>query len=239
MATTINMLYHREYAINEVIKIAIPTVGEIVDSEDDYYNLVSAITAMPIDLMVQLDDAGIDFTQINEWELFLLLFGGIMNQDTHLIFGELDLTKFRVEQNEQNGNLILRHSENGAVIDRAIHGQIATVLRKIHHLEKNRRKPGNDEAKKYMMERARKKMMRNKNRKESSQLESLIIAMVNTEEFKYDFDSVRDITIYQFNESVRQIIKKVDYEHRMNGVYAGTVDVKNLSQDDLNWLVHK
>lgn len=239
MATTINLLYQKEYAINEVIKVVIPTVGEIVDNEDDYYNLVSAITAMPIDLMVQLDDAGIDFTAINEWELFLLLFGGLRTQDTHLIFGDLDLTKFFVEQNPQNNNLILRHSENGAVIDRAIHGQIAAALRKIHHLTKNRRKPANDEAKEFMLDRARKKLKRNKNRKEDSQLESLIIAMVNTEQFKYDYEGARGLTIYQFNESVRQIINKVDYEHRMNGVYAGTVDVKNLSQDDLNWLVHK
>ena len=63
--------------------------------------------------------------------------------------------------------------------------------------------------------------------------------MVNTEQFKYNYETVRDITIYQFNESVRQIVSKVDYEHRMHGVYAGTVSVKDLSQDDLTWLSHK
>ena len=67
----------------------------------------------------------------------------------------------------------------------------------------------------------------------------MIVALVNTEQFKYDFDGVRDLTIYQFNESARQIIKKIDYDNRMRGVYAGTVDIKDLSQDDLNWLTHK
>lgn len=236
--SSLNLLYQKEYAINDAVKIIIPSVGDIVDNEDDYYSLVSVLTAMPVDLMVQLDDAGIDFTTINDWELFLLLFGELRSQDTHLIFGDLDLSLFELDVNEQNGSIILRHSENNAVIDRAIHGQIAAALRKIHHLEKNRRKPANDEAKEYMIRRAREKMRRKKNRKQDSQLESLIIAMVNTEQFKYDFDTVRDLSIYQFNESVRQIIKKVDYEHRMSGVYAGTIDVKNLSQDDLNWLIH-
>jgi hypothetical protein len=62
--------------------------------------------------------------------------------------------------------------------------------------------------------------------------------MVNTEQFKYDFEGTRELSIYQFNESVQQIIKKTDYDNRMYGVYAGTVNPKELSKDDLNWLIH-
>lgn len=237
--STLNLLYQKQYAINDSIKIVIPTVGEIIDNEDEYYSLVSIFTAMPIDLMVRLDDVGIDFTTINEYELFVLLFEGIKNQDTHLIFGDLDLSKFDIMINQQNGNVVIRDDEHDITIDRAVHGQIAGVLRKIHHLEKNRRKPANEEAKKYMLERARTKMARNKNRKQESQLESLIIAMVNTEQYKYDFERTRELSIYQFNESVRQIIKKVDYGYRMYGIYAGTISVKDMSPDDLNWLTHK
>lgn len=236
---TQNFLYKKQIAINDSISIVVPTVGEIIDNEDAYYGLVSMLTAMPIDLMVQLDDAGIDFTTLNEWELFLLLFGGIKSQDTHQIFGDLDLSKFKMAVNEQNGTIILLDDEHDIRIDRAIQAQIANVLRKIHHLEKNTRKPANEEAKKFMIERARAKQRRNRNRKEDSQLETLIIAMVNTEQYKYDFESTRGLSIFQFNESVRQIINKVDYEHRMYGVYTGTINAKELSQDEMNWLKHK
>lgn len=236
---TLNLLYQREYPINDSIRIIIPTVGEIIDDEDAYYSLVSVLTAMPVDMLVQLEDAGIDFTSINEYELFLLLFAGIKSQDTSLIFGDLDLSKFKMAVNEQNGNVVLLDEEHDIKIDRAVHGQIAGVLRKIHHLEKNNRKPANEEAKKFMLERARAKQRRRKNRKEDSQLESLIVAMVNTEQYKYGFEGTRELSIYQFNESVRQVIKKVDYDNRMYGIYAGTVNAKDLSQDDLNWLTHK
>ena len=90
-----------------------------------------------------------------------------------------------------------------------------------------------------MLERARIKAQRDRNRQRYSQLEPLIIAMVNTEQYKYNFEETRDLSIYQFNESVRQIIKKVDYDNRMYGVYSGTINAKELSQDDLNWLSHK
>lgn len=236
---TLNLLYKQEYAINKHIKIQIPTVGEVLDNEDDYYTMVTMLTAMPVDMMVQLDDIGVDFTAINEYELFLILFNALKDKDTSLIFGELDLKPFRSAVNPQNNMIVLRNKETGVVIDRGIQGQIASVLRKIHNLKRNNRKPANQEAREYMLQRAREKMRRRSKRMNDSQLEELIVAMVNTEQFHYGFEGTRELSIYQFNESVRQVIKKIDYDNRMHGVYAGTVNAKELSQDDLNWLTHK
>jgi hypothetical protein len=236
---TLNLLYKQEYAINEHIKIQIPTVGEVLDNEDDYYTMVTMLTAMPVDMMVQLDDIGVDFTAVNEYELFLILFNALKDKDTSLIFGELDLKPFRSAVNPQNNTIVLRDKETGVVIDRGIQGQIASVLRKIHNLKRNNRKPANQEAREYMLQRAREKMRRRSKRMNDSQLEELIVAMVNTEQFHYGFEGTRELSIYQFNESVRQVIKKIDYDNRMHGVYAGTVNAKELSQDDLNWLTHK
>ncbi len=233
-----NLLYKKEIPINQFISIQVPSVGEILDNEDDYYDLVALLTAMPIDMMVQLDDAGIDFSAINEYELFLLLFEQVLkHRNTTMIFGGLNLKSFETAINEQNGNIILLDRDTGVRIDRALHGKIADTLREIHHLEKNNRKPANGEAMKFMIKRARDKMKRKK-KETSSQLENLITAMVNTEQFKYDFENVKSLSIYQFNESVRQIIKKVDYGNKMHGIYSGTVSAKDLSQDDLNWLIH-
>ena len=183
---TRNLLYKNHIAINKKVSVYVPTIGEILENEDEYYSMVSLFTATPVDYLVQLDDAGIDFTTINEWQMFLLFFNGLKTRDCHLILGDLDLSKFNIGVNEQNGHVVLIDTENDIRIDRELHAQIANALRKIHHLEKNRRKPANDDAKKYMLERARKKMKRRQCRVEDSQLESLIIAMVNTEQFKYD-----------------------------------------------------
>lgn len=133
---TRHLLYQKDYPINDYIRVMIPTVGEVLENEDNYYSMVSMLTAMPIDMMVQLDDIGIDFTTINEWELFLLLFNSLKEQDTSLIFGDFDLKPFQPAINPQNGNVILVNKATGVRIDRALHGQIAAALRKIHHLER-------------------------------------------------------------------------------------------------------
>jgi len=233
------LLYGSSIPVTEQISITVPTVGDILDHEDDYYAMVSMLTAMPIDFMVQLDDMGVDFTTINDYELFLILFGTIREMDTKLIFGDLDLKRFELAKHIESGMPVIYDEADDIVIDRVVQTKIATTLREIHHLEKDVRKPGNQEAKEYLLERARKKLKRRKRRKEKSQLQQLIVAMVNTEQFKYDFRGVRDLTIYQFNESVRQIQHKIDYDNKMHGIYAGTVDPKKINQDDLNWLIHK
>lgn len=232
----VSLLYKKEYPINDKIKIIIPTVGDIIDSEVSYYGVVNTITAMPIDMMVQLDDLGIDFSTIDEYELFLIMKIAIQEEDTSLIFGDLDLSKFELLINPENGEIILKDEVSDITIDRHIHSQIATVLRKIHGFEKNIRKPGNKEARDYMLEKAKKKAKRNKNKEPTSQLESLIVALVNTEQYKYNYEETRNMSIYQFNSSLQQIIHKIGYDNRMHGVYAGTVDYKSLNPADLNWL---
>ena len=234
---TINLLYRRSYPITDAISVRIPTVEEILEKEDEYYGLVSLFVAMPIDMMVQLDDVGIDFSKIDAWDLFLLLFPAIQSKDTSLVLGGLDLTKFTVARSESHGDLVLLDAENDIVIDRMVHDKIANALRMLHHLEKNTKKPGNEDARDYLIKRARAKMKRHKVISERSSLEALIISVVNTEQFKYNYESVMGLTIYQFNESVYQIVRKVDYDNRMRGVYAGTIDAKELRQDDLTWLI--
>ena len=237
---TLNFLYRREFEVTEHIRIYIPTVEEVLENEDAYYSMVSMLTAMPIDMMVQLDEAGIDFTKINDYDLFIMFFPALQKNDASLIFGKNSgIEKFELVADTQSNSLVFRNPGNGAVLDRYTQIKIANVLRKLHNIEKNTKKPANNEAKEFMLERAKTKAERSKKHKRDSQLEELIVAMVNTPEFHYDFEGVRTLSIYQFNESVRQVIKKIDYDNIMHGVYSGTVSAKDLNSKDLNWLTHK
>ena len=232
------LLYADRYNINDRIYVRIPTVGEVLENEDTYYEIVYSIIATPYDLMVQLDDNGIDFTKITAFELFCLLFGHLREMDTSLVFGDLDLSKFKSVINNQNGNLVLHDEENDITIDRAIHGQICACLRKILNIPKTEKTPGNEEARVYMLEKARKKLRRKKRQKQpDSQIEDLIVALVNTAEFPYNYMSVMDISIYQFYASLKQVTHKVKFDKTMIGVYAGTVQFDKLDMDERSWIL--
>ena len=229
-------LYETKHKINDFITIRVPTIKDIIENEDDYYGNVALIVATPYDMMVQLDDMKIDFTQINEWDLFLLLFNELRTRDLSLIFDGLNLRDFVTAENKQNGNIILVNPKTGVKIDRAIHDQICRYLRKTLRLQKNDKRPANEEARKFLIERTRTKLKRRRKQLVESQIEKYIVALLNTSEVPYTYESVLGLTINQFYASLHQIVKKIKYDKLMIGCYAGTVNMKELDQNELNWI---
>ena len=235
------MLYSNDIAINDKIKIHVPTIKEILDNASEYYSEVSVFTSVPIDLMVQLDDAGIDFREVSEYDLFCSLFVQLMDKEESILLKGFNISTLSVEKNEDNGDVYFYDKENDSVLDKGIYFLIADVVRKINGLKKNTKKPANDDAMKYMIERARKKQKRalrkKKNRGETADMENLIISLVNTAEFKYNYETVLDLTIYQFNSSLNQIIKKIRFDNLMVGCYSGFgMDTSSIKKEDLSWI---
>lgn len=89
---------------------------------------------------------------------------------------------------------------------------------------------------KYLLERERRKQKRNAKKKQEPYLEKLVIALVNTAEFPYNYDSCMDLSIYRFHQSLKQIQHKIAFDNTMAGVYSGTVDTSKLSKDCLTWI---
>ena len=196
------MIYDEYIEINEDIKVKIPLMSEILkdkDSEQNYYTLVSIITASPNDYKVMLDDNGIDYSKIDDYTMFLLLSGMLSIVDTSMLFGDFSFQGFEQVVNTENGQTMLvkaildDKAEDGVkyiVIDKLIHSQIANTVRLINGMKKNTIKSGNEENTKYQIEKERKKLKRNRKKKQESQLDPLILALVNTEEFKYNFNQI-------------------------------------------------
>ena len=213
------------------LSVRIPTVGEILEDEDTYYSIVSSLTASPFQYMVQLDDLGIDYTTITDYELFKMLFPMYARSDLSMLFGDLDISDFMVCQNRNQQEFIYSPG-NHIEINEKVYNDLADTIRKINLLKKVTSKPGNESARKYLLEKERKKQQRNAKKKQDPYLEKLVIALVNTSEFPYDYDSCMDLSIYRFNQSFKQIQHKIMFDNTMIGVYAGTVDTSKLSNRD-------
>lgn len=219
------------------LSIRIPTVGEILEDEQKYYSLISSLTATPFQYMVQLDDMGIDFTAITDYQLFMMLFPSFAQDDMSILFGDLDLSDIAIFEKRENHTFILYSPQNNIVIDELIYSQIVDCIRKINSLTKEMRKPGNDEAKEFRINLERKKQKRNARKTYEPYLEKLVVALVNRPEFKYNFEQVENLTIYQFNQSFEQIKTSINFDNIMIGVYAGTVDTSKIKDRScLSWL---
>lgn len=232
-----SLLYAKEYFINDSISILIPDVGSVFDNEDLYFDVISMIIATPYEMMAQLNEVGIDFTQINDYELFCLLFKKLQEMDTSLVFGDLLLSDFYIAEKEPNHNVVLYNPKTDVVIDRVAHDQICKFLRRMLRVPRVEKRPANAEAKRYMLERAKAALERKRRRKSyKSQLEEYIVALVNSKEFPYDYKSVRDISIYQFYSSLHQISHRIKFDNTMIGYYSGTIKFEDLSESDRSWI---
>ena len=221
------------------LTVRIPTVGEILEDESAYYSIVSSLTASPFQYMVQLDDLGINYTTVTDYELFKMLFCVYTKSDLSILFGDLDVSDFAVYQNKDQQETLYSPGNNIEITEN-VYNDLADVIRKINLFEKVRSKPGNEAAQKYLLEKERKKQARNAGKKADPYLEKLVIALVNTNEFPYDYDSCMNLSIYRFNQSFKQIQHKIVFDKTMIGVYAGTVDTSRLgNKDALSWISNK
>ena len=222
------------------LTIRVPTVGEILEDEQKYYNIVSSLTASPFQFMVQLDDKGIDYTTITDFQLFMMLFPMFAKSDLSILFGDLDTSDFNIYIDKTDNSQVIYSPKNDITINELIYNDLTEMIRKINLFEKVKSKPGNETAKKYLLQKERKKQKRNANKPYEPYLEKLVIALVNTSEFPYNYDECMNLSIYRFNQSFKQIQQKISFDNTMIGVYAGTVDTSKMTDKTcLSWIATK
>lgn len=229
------MLYFGDdYIINDKIKIHQPLVGEIINCEKDYFSMVHSITAIPSDLKSQLFDMGLDWCNIEDFELFAMLVQTLTPDRTSILFGDLDLSKLKPFRHPQNDDIVLADKENGILIDKMIYQRIVNYLRKLHNITPKVEKTKSKTVKKWLIEEDRNRIKAAQNKPFKSYLLPLISSVKVKQGYTKDY--VRNMGLYElFDDIARlQIIHNAD--HLLSGVYAGTIDIKKIDKKELNWM---
>jgi len=232
------LLFGKALRVNEDITVHNPTIGDILEfGEQRYYSAVFALTASPSAYKVQLDDMGIDYEDVSDFEFFCLMCKNLSVDDTRILLGEVDLSKFTFAHDPNIGQDILYCPDSDTKINMVAYMELADNIRMINGFEKIVENPGNKHFKKFAIERERAKQQRKKKQREKSMLLPLVSAMVNSADFKYDHASVLGLPISTFNDSLRRIQKIKEYTQYMSGVYSGNIQFKGGKLDDgVNWL---
>jgi len=231
----------KDFVISKYIKIHHATLDEICEyGEKDYYSMMYQLTATPQSMKVQLWDAEIDYTTISPFELFYSFIYDIYPKEkTSIIFGELDLTKFKRGFNKENNSPLLFQFINDelVIIDEFTYNIIMDYIRQIHVIHKDEKIPANNTTKMILIDDEREEQERNKGKEYHSQLKNLISAMVNSEGFKYNHEQVWDMKINAFMDSVKRISKIKNAELLLQSGYSGFgINLKNIDKKQLDWI---
>ena len=223
------------YVINNNITIFQPTVGEIMKyGEKKYYSMVHTLTAISSDMKSQLDDIGLDYEQVEDFQLFMMLAPTLSQESTSILFGNIDFTKLNIYENPENGLPMLANKETGLKIDALIYERIVNYLRKVHGLKKKVEHAANRRTKMVLIEEDRRNIELNKNKPYKSFLTPLVSSV--KVRMGYTKDYVRDMGIVEFMDDVQrlQIINNADA--LLHGMYSGMIDTKKINKNEINWM---
>lgn len=232
----IRLLRGEPFDIGVGITLYQPTMSEIAEfGENEYLNVVSAVTSEPFDVPYYLDQMGIDFEKIKPFELFCMMIIGIPKENTRLLFGDLDFSKFIPVQKEND--LVLMNKE-GIVIDSLTRDRIADNVRRMHGLPKNiltscENKFTHD----LMIMQQKKTIDRARRRKDlfgdNSQYASLISSLASE---WHSYDKIFDLKVGQFFDAIIRLGYKQNANNLYHGLYSGCMSFENINKKDLDWM---
>lgn len=138
-----------EIKIDDYITIYQPTIRQIIEyGENRFWTLVHQVCGNTTSMRVMLWQAGINWNKISDWDLFISMIRSIRQEDSEILFGDLDFTKFvpvpiieeeeeeleqekdEKDKKEKKPKVILIHFENPEIqIDEEKYNKIMSYLR--------------------------------------------------------------------------------------------------------------
>lgn len=230
----LSLYFGDPYVINEYITITLPKIGELVQyGEKSYYSMIQTITAIPSEMKSQLWDMGIDWTQITDFQLFMMLVPTLTKAQTSIVFGDFDFQALKPYENKANDTVVLHNPDTGAIIDELAFGKIHSYLCSAHNLTKKVEKAANEFTKKFMIDEDRQKIQHNQKQPYKSFLRPLISAVKCRQ--GYTLDYVRNMGLYEFFDDVSRLQVIVNTDALLKGVYSGMVDTKKINKKEFDW----
>lgn len=225
-----------DYIVNDQIKLKQPTIGDVVDyGESQYFSMIHTLSAIPSDVKSMLwDQMQLDWTKVEDFELFIMFSQTMTPDKTGIIFGDLDFSKMRPFRSKQNDEIVLADRDSGIIIDKLIYMRMVSFIRKLHNITPKPEKAKGKRAKQAMIDEDRRNREFNKDKPFKSYLLPLISAVKVKQGYTKDY--VRNMGLFEFFDDLgrMQVIDSAD--HLLNGMYCGMADLSKVDKKQFNWL---
>ena len=216
-----------------------PTIGEIANyNEAEYFSIAQTLCATPSSMKVTLDDMKLDYMQVEDFQLFMMLCQSLSPDKTRPLLGDLDLTKFKPYQLRDTEEIVLANGEfdengNPIIINQIIYEILTTYIRKMHGFKKQVDKAGNAITRKVLIDEDRKAAQRNKDKPYKSFLVPLVSSLQGRQGYTKDY--ICNMGLYEFMNQINRVQIIVQADAALGGMYSGFVDTKKMDKTVLDW----
>ena len=231
----LKLFFGEPYVVNDYLTIFQPTIEQIIEyGEREYYSMVNTLTSIPSDMKSSLDDMGIDWNQITDFQLFLMFSQSLSQKQTEIILGDIDLQRMKPVENLQNGDIVLRDPTTGAIIDELAYRTMSAYLCKLHGFTKKIEKAGNKYTKQVLIDEDRQKREYGAKQPYKSFLMPIISAIKARQGYTRDY--IKAMGLYELTTELNRLQIIVNTDALLSGAYGGMMDTSKIKKSQFNWL---
>lgn len=226
-----------------------PTMGDIVNiGETRFYQTLNIFICNTTQYRLPLWEAGKDWNQISDFELFVMLYGQVDPEVTKLLFGDLDFSKFEPlvkqidqEDGEPTVELILWDEEDEIEINADVHNHFSQYLRAVFNTFPEEKITNSEHLKTWYINKDRRAIQQavkdaEAGKTKSHSIQPIISACVNHPGFKYKLKELEDVGVFEFYDSVNRLQIYEQSTALMKGMYSGFIDGSKIKAEDYNFM---
>lgn len=250
------LLFMEDYEVKG-IKISQPTINDILRvGESNFYQELSPFLYNSTSIRVMLWEAGIDWCNVKDIEVFNIL-NNIQKQNKEMLrqvigdeidkrenplkilFKDIDMADFNLykekETEDSEEKLCLYNPQYDIKLYEDDYMQIAEYIREMLNIHPKVEKAKGKTAKRWMIDEDKMNAL-HRDEKNTSTLLPLVSACVNHPGFKYKLQELREVGIYQFMDAVQRLQIYESSRALLQGSYSGFCDTSKVPQDNFNFM---
>lgn len=222
-----------------------PTIGDVVRiGEDKFYSTLSIITGNTTQFRYLLWQAGIDWNEFTDFQLFCSMYKQLDKDALALLFHDVDLLSFeQYDRHYADGReeLILMNEDQSIEINEDVYQHFHQYYQVAFNMKPEEEFTKDKFLKEWWIQKDERKAMRDaekakKGKDMSSSIQPLISAYINHPGTKHNLQELRDVGVAEFFDSIQRLQIYESSIACMSGLYSGFVDSKAIKPEDYNWL---
>ena len=227
------------------ITIIQPSIGDVIElGEKRFYASLNIFTTNTTAFRLQLWEQGIDWNEISDFQLFMMLVSTAEKEIYERFLPDIDFSNFgmyeKQDPNSDNKIRILYDTENKIEINEEVYYHISQYLRTTFNIFPEE-KITNDKIMKKWFIKKDKQELKNKELKKNKGDEDvgllpLISGCCNHPGFKYKTSELKELGMFQFYDSVKRLQVYESTHALQGGMYSGFMDSSKIKPEAYNFM---
>ena len=228
------------------ITLSQPSIGDVVNlGEKRFYGTLNAFTTNTTAFRLQLWEQGIDWNNISDFELFIMLIGTTDKEIYQTFLPDIDFSNFGLYQKQlpdsEDKIKVLYDADNKIEITEQVYFHMSQYLRTVFNIFPEEKITSDAIMKRWFIQKDKnelrnKEFKKKKGEEEDSSLLPLIPACCKHPGFKYKSSELNELGVYQFYDSVKRPQVYESTTALQKGMYSGFMDSSKIKPEDYNFM---